>query len=158
KTDQTITIADGEIIDPTIARALPFLSHGQMLAAGRQAERRKLAAYETILRQGEAVEHFYLIASGGVEIKAAGADHSSSPEIILAALGPGQFFGETELLSGGHALAQVQSDEHGAELLRLPRQVFETFIRGSALTQQTLNEIAAMRHAENASKTGAAHR
>ena len=44
RTDQTIILSDGEIIDQTVARALPFLSHPQMLAATKQAERRKIAA------------------------------------------------------------------------------------------------------------------
>ncbi len=53
RTDQTIILSDGEIIDQSVARALPYLSHPQMLAATKQAEKRKVPAGETILRQGE---------------------------------------------------------------------------------------------------------
>ncbi|HEX2995351.1 MAG TPA: ATP-binding cassette domain-containing protein [Anaerolineales bacterium] len=152
RTDQTITIADGEIIDPTIVQAMPFLSHGQMLEATHQVEKQKVAPRETILHQGNAVEYFYMIASGGVEIKTSRGRN----ETWLASLGPGQFFGETELLNGGHAIALVQSDEQGVELLRLPKQSFFNLIDSSTLTHQTLNELAAIRHAENIGKTGAA--
>jgi putative ABC transport system ATP-binding protein len=152
RTDQTITIADGEIIDPAIAQALPFLSHGQMLSATHQVEKHTLAPRETILNQGDAVDYFYIIASGGVEIKS----FRGHKETRLAALGPGQFFGETELLNGGHAIAHVQSDEQGVELLRFPKHSFFTLIDGSNLTQQTLNEIAVTRRAANMGKTGEA--
>ncbi len=70
RTDQTIILSDGEIIDQTVARALPFLSHPQMLAATKQARKQKVAAGETILQQGESVEHFFMIESGEVEIVA----------------------------------------------------------------------------------------
>ena len=68
RTDQTIILSDGEIIDQTVARALPFLSHPQMLAATKQAKKQKVAPGATILQQGEAVEHFFMIVSGEVEI------------------------------------------------------------------------------------------
>jgi putative ABC transport system ATP-binding protein len=70
RTDQTIILSDGEIIDQTVARALPFLSHPQMLGATRQAEKQTIGPGATILRQGEAVEHFFMIVSGEVEIVA----------------------------------------------------------------------------------------
>jgi ABC-type lipoprotein export system ATPase subunit len=149
RTDQTITIADGEIIDPAIVQALPFLSHGQMLSATHQAEKQKVSPHAIILNRGDAVEYFYIITSGGVEIKTVRGHR----ETRLASLGPGQFFGETELLNGGHAIAQVQSDDQGVELLRLSRQFFLTIMDGSRLTRQTLNEIAATRRAENIGKT-----
>ena len=85
RTDQTITITDGEIIDPIIAQSLPFLSHAQMLTATHQAEVQTVAPHETILRRGEPVEYFYMIASGSVEIKPG----TGRPESILASLGPG---------------------------------------------------------------------
>jgi len=150
KTDQTITISDGEIIDPVIAGALPFLSHEQMLSATHQAETQKIAARETILLQGGPVEYFYIIVSGNVNIHSV----DRNKETHLASLGPGQFFGEIELLNSSRALARVQSGEQGVELIRVPEPVFRDMLNNSAPTRQTLNEIAAARYAENAIKTG----
>src|SRR5512137_487203 len=50
RTDQTIILSDGEIIDQTIARALPFLSHPQMLLATKEAQKRRIAPREMILQ------------------------------------------------------------------------------------------------------------
>jgi energy-coupling factor transporter ATP-binding protein EcfA2 len=154
RTDQTITIADGEIIDALIARALPFLSHGQMLSATHQAEVQKVAPGQTILSRGEAVEYFYLIASGKVQVKLDGARSGT----LLASLGPGQFFGETALLDGGHAIAQVESDAGEVELLRIPKPAFHALIDGSPMTSRTLSEIATLRRAEILQRSGAARR
>ncbi len=146
RTDQTIILSDGEIIDETVARALPFLSHPQMLEATKQAERRKIAAGATILRQGEAVDHFFMIESGEVEII---ATNKQGKEMQLARLGHGQFFGEVELTQGGHSIAHVQASEHGAEIALLSRAVFYELIDGSPLTRHAMHEIAETRLAEN---------
>jgi len=146
RTDQTIILSDGEIIDQTVARALPFLSHPQMLAATRQAEKRKVAPGATILRQGEAVEHFFMIESGEVEIV---ATNEQGKEMRLARLGHGQFFGEVELTQGGHSIAHVQGAGNGAELALLPKGLFYELIDGSPLTRHAIHEIAVTRLTEN---------
>ena len=146
RTDQTIIISDGEIIDPLVAQVLPFLSHPQMLAATKQAEKRQVAPGAIILHQGEAVEHFFMIIAGEVEIV---VTNQKGKQMRLARLGLGQFFGEVELTQGGHAIAHVQAAEHGAELALLPRQIFSELIDGSPLTRQAFHEVAAARLAEN---------
>ena len=150
RTDHTITISDGEIIDPTLAKALPFLSHRDMLLATHKLQKRTIPPAERIVAQGDLVENFYIIASGGVEII---ANHNIAPT-VLASFGPGQFFGETELLNGGHALANVQSSEFGAEIMCLPKEEFFSILNNSDLTSETLNQIAQTRRSENQSKTG----
>ena len=146
RTDQMIILSDGEIIDPTVARALPFLTHPQMLAATQSAQKQKVAPGETILQQGQAVDHFFMIVSGDVDIV---VKNKYSKELLLARLGTGQFFGEVELTQGGSSIASVQGASNGAELALLPRKIFYELIDGSPLTRSTLQEIAATRLAEN---------
>jgi putative ABC transport system ATP-binding protein len=146
RTDQTIILSDGEIIDQTIARALPFLTHPQMLAATRQAKKQKVAPGAMILQQGESVEHFFMIVSGEVEII---VKSEQTKEMRLARLGHGQFFGEVELTQGGRSMAQVQGAGSGAELALLPKELFYELIDGSALTRQTIHAVAATRLAES---------
>jgi ABC-type lipoprotein export system ATPase subunit len=146
RTDQTIILSDGEIIDQTVARALPFLTHPQMLAATKRAEKQKVAPGATILQQGTSVGHFFMIVSGEVEVV---VKNDTAGETRLARLGPGQFFGEVELTQGGHAIARVRGSEHGAELALLPRELFYELIDGSPLTRHAMREVAAVRLAEN---------
>jgi ABC-type lipoprotein export system ATPase subunit len=146
RTDQTVILSDGEIIDQTVARALPFLSHPQMLTATHQAKKQRFAPKATILRQGEAVEHFCMIVSGEVEIV---VDNAQSVEMSLACLGPGQFFGEVELTRGGGSIASVRAAQRGAEIALLPRDTFYRLIDGSPLTRSDLQDVAETRLAEN---------
>ena len=97
RTDQTIILSDGEIIDQTVARALPFLTHPNMLAATKEAQKQRFAPKSIILHQGQSVEYLFMIVSGAVEIV---LNSQGSDEMSLACLGPGQFFGEVELTQG----------------------------------------------------------
>jgi CRP-like cAMP-binding protein len=151
RTDQTIILSDGEIIDPAVARALPFLSHPQMLEATRRAGKRTVAPGSPVLRQGEPVEYFFMVVSGQVEIVV----HSDrAGEMQLSCLGPGQFFGEVELTQGGHAIASVRGGSDGAELALLPKSHFYELIDGSPLTRHALHDVATARLAENRRRKG----
>jgi ABC-type lipoprotein export system ATPase subunit len=146
RTDQTVILSDGEIIDQNVARALPFLSHPQLLAATKQAQQQQFAPGMKILQQGKVVEHFFMIVSGGVEIV---ANSEQANEMCLATLGPGQFFGEIELTQGGESIASVRAAKTGAEVALLPKDTFFELIDGSPLTRDALQEIATTRRAEN---------
>jgi ABC-type lipoprotein export system ATPase subunit len=147
RTDQTVILSDGEIVDPAVARALPFLSHPQMLAATRDARKESYAPGTTILRQGDPVDHFFMVARGDVEIV---LRNGGGEEMRLARLGPGQFFGEVELTRGGSSIASVRaSSEAPVELALLPRAEFQQLIDGSAHARQVLDQVADSRLVEN---------
>jgi len=146
RTDQTIILSDGEIIDQTVARALPFLTHPQMLAATHQARKQQFAPQSTLLRQGESVEYFFMVVSGAVEIV---VNDEQSNEKSLACLGPGHFFGEVELTRGGDSIASVRAAQGGVEVALLPKATFYELIDGSPLTRNNLQNVAATRLAEN---------
>jgi ABC-type lipoprotein export system ATPase subunit len=149
RTDQTVILSDGEIIDQTVALALPFLTHPEMLAATQQAKKQKFAPLAAILRQGESVEHFFMIVDGEVDIV---VNNDQSNEMSLACLGPGQFFGEVELTQGGNSIASVRAARRGAEVALLPRDAFFELIAGSPLTSSAIQEVATTRLAENISR------
>ena len=146
RTDQTVILSDGEIIDQTVARALPLLTHPQMLDATHLAQKVAYPPLATILRQGEPVDHFSMIIEGEVEIV---VSNDSCEEMSLACLGPGQFFGEVELTSGQNSIASVRASKSGTELALLPKDKFYNLIDGSPLTRDALRTVADTRQAEN---------
>ena len=147
RTDQTVIIADGEIIDKTVAAALPMLDHPQLLQVTQHAQRRTVQPGETILRQGEPVENFYMVVDGHVEIMLTGP---SGRRTSLARLGPGQFFGEVELLRGGDSIASVcAAGDQPVELAIIPRRMFADLISGSRIAEETMAEVVEERVAEN---------
>ncbi len=152
RTDQTVILSDGEIIDEVVARALPFLDHPQMLQATHQAQKREYPPGATIIRQGEYVEHFFMVVSGEVEVL---LNEPQCPEISLAHFGPGQFFGEISLLRGGSATASVRAAPDGAvEVALLDRGDFLQLVNGSPPTKTSLDRVAQARLEENIAKGG----
>jgi CRP-like cAMP-binding protein len=117
-----------------------------MLEATKQAEKRKVVPGHVILKQGEAVEYFFIIVSGEVDIIMETKFHK---EVNLTRLGPGQFFGEVELIQGGLAVAHVHAADDGAELALIPKALFFELIDGSPLTRHAMQDVASTRLAEN---------
>jgi energy-coupling factor transporter ATP-binding protein EcfA2 len=151
-TDQTVILSDGEIIDALVARALPLLSHPLMLEATHQAEKRRYEPGSTIIHQGRQVDHFFMIASGEVDIV---LNSPGCPEVSLACLGPGQFFGEVELLHNEDSIASVRAATTGpVELSLLPKDGFYQLLRGSPSTQEMVAQVARLRLAENRAQNG----
>jgi putative ABC transport system ATP-binding protein len=116
------------------------------VTATHQAKKQRFAPKATILRQGEAVEHFFMIVAGEVEIV---VDNAQSKEMSLACLSPGQFFGEVELTQEGDSITSVRAAKHGAAVALLPRDTFYRLIDGSPLTRSDLQDVAETRLAEN---------
>jgi ABC-type lipoprotein export system ATPase subunit len=152
RTDQTVILSDGEIVDVAIARALPLLNHPLMLQATHQAQRRVYPPSSTIICQGQPVEHFFMVAEGAVDIW---LSNPGCAEIALARLGAGQFFGEVELIHGRDSIASVRAaSDVGAELALLPKEEFYRLLRGSPPTQAAVEQTAHSRLAENKAHTG----
>jgi len=153
RTDQTVILSDGEIIDEVIAHALPFLDHPQMLQATRQAQKRVYPPGSTIIRQGEHVAHFFMVISGEVNVLL--LTEPECPEINLARLGRGQFFGEISLLRGGNATASVRAaSDEPVEVALLERGDFLHLVNGSPSTKMDLDRVAQARLEENHAKAG----
>ena len=151
-TDQTVILSDGEIVDDLVARALPLLSHPQMLQATHEAEKRAYQPDSVIIQQGEQVDHFFMIASGEVDVL---LSSPGCPEIVLARLGEGQFFGEVELLHTENSIATVRAAPTGpVELSLLSKTGFHELLRGSPPTEEMVGKVAEMRLEENRARNG----
>jgi putative ABC transport system ATP-binding protein len=147
RTDQTVILSDGEIIDSVVARALPLLNHPQMLEITHRAEKRTYQPGQIILQQGELVTHFFMVASGEVNVM---LNKPGCLEMSLACLGAGQFFGEIELMNSGRSIASVQA-ALGApvEVALLDREEFLRLINDAPAMQAGLASIAKERLQEH---------
>ncbi|MEN8172961.1 MAG: ATP-binding cassette domain-containing protein [Chloroflexota bacterium] len=151
RTDQTIILSDGEIINPAIARALPLLSHPQMLDATKKAAKKTYPSGSTIITQGAPVENFYMVEDGAVDIVVEGAN---CPDINLARFGPGQFFGEIELTQGSHSVASVRAAADApVKVAVLDKETFSKILDQSDPTQKAVVEIARARFDEHQTRT-----
>jgi ABC-type lipoprotein export system ATPase subunit len=136
RTSRTVVISDGELVDETIARAFPRLSHRQMLRATQQVERLSFQPNATILRQGESVGSLFVIESGCVEVILLGRRPRG---LTIARLCPGDYFGEIELLRGGKSIASIRAAPDGpVKLLALRPEAFRQLLDESPLTAESL--------------------
>jgi len=146
RTDQTIILTDGEIIDQTVARALPYLSHPQMMEATRRSKKQTYKPKSTILRESVPVEFLFMIVSGEVEVV---VNTDMPNEMVLTKLGTGQFFGEIGLTRGNKSIASVRSAKCGTEVALLPKDIFSNLLNDSISTRNAIQEVATNRLAEN---------
>ena len=147
RTNRNVVIADGLLINETIARALPLLTHHQMLEASKLVEFSTYQPHQTIIHRGEHIDTFFMIKKGYVDIVLQG---NRKEDLIITRLMPGQFFGEIELIRGGRSIANVRAGEEGPlELVYLPGNEFNTLLQNSPLTREALGKIVQERIQEN---------
>jgi ABC-type lipoprotein export system ATPase subunit len=147
RTSRTLIISDGEIIDESIAQALPLLTHTQMLKVSHRLRHMEIGSGEMILHKGEHVDKFFVVVRGRVEVVLNG---SKRPEVKLGQLGPGEFFGEIELIYGGDSIANVRALPDGpVELVALPHQDFAEMLVGSPDTEEAMARVVQARLAQN---------
>jgi ABC-type lipoprotein export system ATPase subunit len=151
RTDKTVILSDGEEIDETVVRALPFLDHPQMLAATHQLKKHVYQAGSQVIHQGEPVNQFFMIAKGEVDVVV----NTKIPETTLARLGPGQFFGEVSLTMGVNSIAGVRAASSGpVELMSISRDEFLGLIETSPRMGSALEKVAKLRMKESQTLLG----
>ncbi len=147
RTERTIAITDGELIDETVIKALPLLNHRQMMTITRQLQRLSFAPGQSIIGHNEHLNLFYMIASGNVEIVLQDGNNTG---MVVAKLEPGEFFGEIELISGNRSIAAVRAASHTpVEIVALRHEDFMKLLESSPLTEKAICKLVEMRIEEH---------
>ena len=113
------------------------LTPQQLTDVAEHMKKRHFAAGDTIIREGEPGEDFFLISDGEVEVIR--SDHE------VARLGPGDFFGEVALISGEPRNATVVA-EGGVDAYALGKTDFQTALATSQSFRDQLYRVYFMRH------------
>lgn len=145
RTHRNIIIADGELIDETVSRALPLLRHRHMLEITKKAERVTIQPGQVILDCNQYVDKLYMIARGSVEVMT----NSGARPKLLAHLQKNEFFGEIELLRGGKSIACVRAGREPVELLTFSRNDFLHIVETSPITAEALGKVVQSRLEEH---------
>jgi hypothetical protein len=126
--------------DEYLKKAFPRLTEAQLAGLNSSIETVQVDAGDTILRQGDPADKFYIISKGEVEI----VQDAGGRPIIVNRLSQGQFFGEVGLLTGAPRNASVRAVTN-CELLALTRDTFRAVIGNSAPTAQDFAQVLAQR-------------
>jgi CRP-like cAMP-binding protein/Fe-S-cluster-containing dehydrogenase component len=102
---------------------------------------------QTITRQGEPADSFYLVRIGFVKI----AEEYPGGELVLAYLSRGDYFGEIGLLSGGIRTATCTALDH-VELVRISADDFREMVERFPGVRSGLQAVVSEREAANAQR------
>ncbi|GAB4440839.1 MAG: hypothetical protein OHK0015_37400 [Chloroflexi bacterium OHK40] len=141
---RSVIVADGEIVNQYLARALPRLSLDQLINVTRQLDRLSFQPGEPIVRRGAHADYFYIITKGKVEVL---VDHPGGGELIAEVLGEGQYFGELGLLGDGTRRATVRAahDNGLVEVVALDKGEFHALLAASEGTRTDVQRVAQQR-------------
>ena len=143
RTTRNIIIADGELINETIAQSLPWLRHRHLMEFTKLAEEKTYLPKATIIPHNEHVEYFFMIHKGEVEVVLL---DRKNKETIISRLKPGEFFGEMELLRGGKSIANVRAAAEGpVAVLTIQRDDFKRVIAESPITAEAIGKVVQQR-------------
>jgi ABC-type lipoprotein export system ATPase subunit len=153
RTHRTALIADGEIVNEYVAKAMAALSHDQLLLATRQAKVQRYDPGAMILNEGTSGNLFYIVAKGTVDIM---LERANAADVIAAQMGPGQYFGEMEFLHGQRRSASVRAAERGGqvEVLTLNFETLRDLLDSSDATREEMQRTADERMKENLAVRG----
>jgi CRP-like cAMP-binding protein len=116
------------LVDGNVLAYIPLfadLSEIELVELSRLLKPRHFSPGQHIVWAGESGKEFFVIETGRVNIV---LPDQLGRELVLATLGPGQFFGEISLLDGGPRTATARAESE-ATLLELTRDEFLDFIR-----------------------------
>jgi len=148
--DRLVHMVDGRIMSDVVLhdalRICEFLrpielfktlTPRQLTDVAEKMTKRHYAGGETIIREGDPGEEFFLVSDGEVEVVR--ADHE------VARLGPGDFFGEVALISGEPRNATVVA-EGEVDTYVLGKTDFETALAASQSFRDQLYRVYFIRH------------
>lgn len=148
RVSRTLLIADGEIVNEYVARALPSLNDELLLKATHQLQPIRFAPGETLIQQGAPGDRLYIITRGQVEVALTG---HGGDDVIVAHMGPGQYTGEIELRRNERSIATVRATRDAAvEALALDAATFGELVGESEDTRKAVDLVVAAREQENA--------
>ena len=152
RTHRTALIADGEIVNEYVAKAMPTLSQDQLLEATRKATPQQYEAGAMILQEGTSGNTFYVVSKGTVEIV---LQRPNQSDVIAAQILPGQYFGEIQLLHGVKRSASARASEHTAvEVLAIDFDTLNELLGGSQATRDAILQVADERKQQNVALRG----
>jgi ABC-type lipoprotein export system ATPase subunit len=147
RVSRAVIVADGEIVNEYVAKALSTLSVDQLGYVMQQLEARTYTPGAPIISEGEAADQFYIITRGQVEIL---LHHPDGQAIVVTRLSAGQYFGEIGLLRGGARTASVRAaGEESVEVVALDREEFTNLLAESEATKAAMDRVADQRFREN---------
>ena len=140
-------MADRSLPAPLItARAdhmFPTLTPAQIARIAAHGRTRPTREGEVLVEQGDSTVPFFVVMAGELEV----VRPTVAKEAVVAVVGPGQFTGEVNLLSGRRALIRLRVRQSG-EVIELDRERLLALVRTDAELSEILMRAFILRRVE----------
>ena len=147
RTDRAVMIADGEVVNESVTRALAVLNYDQLAEVQRRVTPTTFRPGEVIVRQGETGDHFYILTDGRAEVF---VEHPDGHEVLVDRLRAGQYFGEMALLGRRARRATVRvTDDAPAAGVALDPETFNRLVDESPALRDELQRIVSLRQVQS---------
>ena len=152
RTNRTALIADGEIVNEYVAKAMPTLPQELLLLATRIAQQQTYEAGAMILSEGSNADSFYIVTKGTVEVI---LPRENQSDVVALQLGPGKIIGEMGFFHERKRRASVRAGEYSqVEVLRLSYDQLDELLSQSETTREALHQMADKHEDENIRRRG----
>jgi ABC-type lipoprotein export system ATPase subunit len=150
QTHRTALIADGEIVNEYVAKAMPMLTYDQLLAATHKFTPRHYDAGAMILVEGKNSDAFYIVSKGTVDVI---LPRQNQSDVIAVELGPGKYFGEMEFFHENRNRASIRACEScDVDLLAISYDQLNELLNQSGAAREALHQAADLHERENIQK------
>jgi ABC-type lipoprotein export system ATPase subunit len=152
RTHRTALIADGEIVNEYVAKAMPSMPRELLLQATRIGKLQNYEPGAMILTEGTNADSFYIVTKGTVEVI---LPRKNQSDVVTLQLGPGKVFGEMAFFHERKRRASVRAAESGpVEVLALGYDQLDELLKESEVTREALHQMADRHEAENLALRG----
>src|SRR5437660_4809684 len=124
-------------------RTFPILTAPQIARIAAHGRVRPVQRGEVLVEQGDRAGPFFVVAKGELEI----VRPSGATATVITALGPGQFTGEVNMISGRRALVRLLATQPG-EVIELDRDHVRALIQTDAELGDILMRAFILRRVE----------
>jgi putative ABC transport system ATP-binding protein len=142
RVDRTVIIADGQVVNEFLVRALHQLTKDAIMEIAATVEPVEFAPGSVIIKQGEVGDSFYIILDGECEVT---FERPGGGEILIDSHKAGEYFGETALIRAAPRNASVRAGEQPVRLLPISATLFDRLVKESPTFRQEMESVAAAR-------------
>ena len=152
RAERTALIADGEIVNEFVLKAMPTLPQELLLYATHIATKQRYEAGTMILTEGSNADSFYIVTEGTVEVILPRPNQS---DVTVLQLGTGKILGEMAFFHERKRRASVRASESGpVEVLVLGYDQLDKLLSQSEVTREALHQMADKHEDENLKRRG----
>jgi len=142
RVDRTVIIADGQVLNEFLVRALHQLSKDLIMEIAATVEPVDFAPGSLIVKQGEVGDRFYIVLDGECEVI---YQHPAGGEILIDSKKPGEYFGEAALIRAAPRNASVRAGDGPVRVLPVSAPLFDRLVKESPNFHQEMERVAAER-------------